>query len=296
MVARFLEEGAADLSPQTIRRHKQVFKNQLIPYFKKTSIKAIGPRGLVKYIRIRQNGGAAPNTIHKEIAALSAVFNYLAAEELIPPINPTRAIKKPRIRQVRPHYSPSSPELERIFEHLYPGARLFFLALCNTGCRLAEIQSTNVSDVDLDQKLLRVVRKGGNVDYVPINTHLLEEISEDLKSRNARPGDPLFLNNHLKRYKRITRSRRTACRNAEVPHTTHHGLRHAYATLLHEAGNDDGTISRLVGHANPTITRNTYIHWKDPEVRRAAESVAVGKCKKSANSRKILKFEKKEVL
>src|SRR5262245_16265151 len=151
MVARFLEEGATDLAPQTIRRHKQVFKNQLIPYFKKTSIKAIGPRGLVKYIRMRQNDGVAPNTIHKEIAALSAVFNFLAAEELIPAINPTRAIKKPKIRQVRPHYSPSSSELEGIFEHLYPGARLFFLALCNTGCRLAEIQGTNVSDVDFDQ-------------------------------------------------------------------------------------------------------------------------------------------------
>jgi integrase len=95
---------------------------------------------------------------------------------------------------------------------------------------------------------------------------------------------------------RITRSLRTACRNAGVPHTTHHGLRHAYATLLHEAGEDDGTISKLLGHANPTITRNIYIHWKDPEVRRAAESVVVGKSKKSRKSPKILNFERKEKL
>ena len=65
---------------------------------------------------------------------------------------------------MRPNYAPSGPEIERIFEHLYPGARLIFLALCNTGSRLAEIQKTNVSDMDFDQKLLHVVRKGGKVD------------------------------------------------------------------------------------------------------------------------------------
>ena len=290
MVDRYLAEGTADLSPQSIRRHKQVFKNQLKPHFKKASVKSIGPREIVKYIRMRQEQGAAPNTIHKEIAGLSAVFNFLAAEELIPPMNPTRSIKKPRLKQVRPHYAPSGPELEKIFEHLYPGARLMFLAFCNTGCRLAEIRNTNVSDADFEQKLLRVVRKGGKVDYVPLNAHLLEAIREDLKNRSAKPDYPLFLNNHGQRYMRITRSLRTACRNAGVPHTTHHGLRHAYATLLHEAGQDDGTISKLLGHANPTITRNIYIHWKDPEVRRAAESVAVGKSQKSRKALNVLKL------
>jgi hypothetical protein len=145
MVDRYLEEGTADLSPQSFRRHKQVFKNQLKPHFKKTSVKAIGPRELVKYVRMRQKEGAAPNTIHKEIAGISTAFNFRAAEELIPPINPTRAIKKPRLKQVRPHYAPTGPELERIFEHLFEGAKLLYLALCNTGCRLAEIQNTNVS-------------------------------------------------------------------------------------------------------------------------------------------------------
>jgi integrase len=296
MVDRYLEEGTADLSPQTVRRHKQVFKNQLKPHFKKSSVKAIGPRELVKYIRMRQKEEAAPNTIHKEIAAISAVFNFLAAEELIPPINPTRAIKKPRLKQVRPHYAPTGLELERIFEHLFEGAKLFYLALCNTGCRLAEIQNTNVSDLDFDQKVLRVIRKGGKFDYVPLNEVLIEALAHDTTQRNAKLDDPLFLNNHGQRYKRITRSLRTACKNAGVPHTTHHGLRHAYATLLHEAGNDDGTISKLLGHANPTVARNTYIHWKDAEVRRAAESVAVGMCTKSAQSPKIVDFNRKRRL
>ena len=214
MVDRYLEEGTADLSPQSIRRHKQVFKNQLKPHFKKASVKVIGPREIVKYVRMRQKEGAAPNTIHKEIAGLSAVFNFLAAEELIPPINPTRSIKKPKLRQVRPHYAPSGPELEGIFEHLYEGANLFYLSLCNTGCRLAEIQNTNVSDLDFDQEVLRVIRKGGKVDYVPLNQILLDALAHDIAERNAKPEDPLFLNNHGQRYKRITRSLRTACKRA----------------------------------------------------------------------------------
>jgi integrase len=80
----------------------------------------------------------------------------------------------------------------------------------------------------------------------------------------------------------------TACEAAKVPHCTHHTLRHAYATILHEKGKDIGTISKLLGHANPTITQNIYIHWRDQEIHQAAIDVEVGgkMLQKSAKSRK----------
>jgi integrase len=80
----------------------------------------------------------------------------------------------------------------------------------------------------------------------------------------------------------------TACEAAKVPHCTHHSLRHAYATILHEKGKDIGTISKLLGHANPTITQNIYIHWRDEEINQAAMDVEVGgkMWPKSAQSKK----------
>jgi hypothetical protein len=36
-----------------------------------------------------------------------------------------------------------------------------------------------------------------------------------------------------------------------------------------------GTISKLLGHANPTITQNIYIHWRDEEVHQPAQRIEI---------------------
>ena len=188
-------------------------------------------------------------------------------------------MKKPRLRLVNPFYVPTAKELEKILQALTPAsARRFFLALCNTGCRLGELLRANVRDADFERDLLRVIRKGNRLDFVPINEILREVIEEELATRgDVMPVDPLFVNRRGNRYTTIKRPLATACRKAGVPRCTHHSLRHAYATLLYESGERVETISTLLGHTTPTTTRNIYVHWKDSDVRRAAGKIRIGK-------------------
>jgi site-specific recombinase XerD len=59
------------------------------------------------------------------------------------------------------------------------------LAFGNTGCPLAEIQNTSVSDVDFEQRLLRVIRKGGKEDYVPLNAAESMAVGKSQKSAKS---------------------------------------------------------------------------------------------------------------
>jgi integrase len=222
-------------------------------------------------------------------------MNFCVSEEIIP-ANPVKAVKKPKLRLIRPNYSPTEDQLTKILNQLYPGARRFFLALVNSGCRLGEIQRANVGDVDWDAGTLRVIRKGGNLDFVPLESSVLRAvIKEELESRaNPGPNDPLFVNQHGKRYLRITKSLTTACRIAKVPHCTHHSLRHAYANLLRKRRHDIVTISKLLGHANPAITLKVYSHWHDEEVRKAAATVAIGP--ELDQGAKIVEFKRRKRL
>jgi integrase len=174
----YLSDGTADLSKASVERHRQNLfglktvqggdsgrafieaDGHLLKFFRNRDLKTIGVKDANRYIRHRQNSNAAANTILKELATLSAMFRFFLAEEIVLS-NPVLAVRKPKLRLVRPNYRPSEPELAKVFSALYPGARRFYLAFCNSGCRLAELRACNVRDADLEKRALRVVGKGG---------------------------------------------------------------------------------------------------------------------------------------
>lgn len=45
-----------------------------------------------------------------------------------------------------------------------------------------------------------------------------------------------------------------------------HTLRHTYATMLRRAGAQPEELSKLLGHANPTITMQIYVHFTTDEI------------------------------
>src|SRR5215475_1744733 len=109
-----------------------------------------------------------------------------------------------------------------------------------------------------------------------MNDILMKCIKEELGGRdNPAASEPLFLNRDGSRYRSLRTPLETACKLAGVKHTSHHGLRHAYATLQYSQGADLVSLSKLLGHVNPTVTPNIYVHVVDERLRRAAESFQI---------------------
>src|SRR5262249_19943998 len=78
--------------------------------------------------------------------------------------------------------------------------------------------------------------------------------------------------------KRFGASWRKLAMAQSVP-TTFHGLRHAHASQLIDAGVDVVTISKRLGHSTPTVTLTVYAHLfrKDDGKAAAAIDAAIGK-------------------
>jgi integrase len=69
---------------------------------------------------------------------------------------------------------------------------------------------------------------------------------------------------------------RAAAREAGLPGTNFHMLRHTYASLLIDAGESVKVVQSRLGHASAVETLNTYSHlWPDSEdrTRGAVDSV-----------------------
>ena len=59
-----------------------------------------------------------------------------------------------------------------------------------------------------------------------------------------------------------------------LPHINPHSFRHTAASILISEGVDIVTVSKMLGHANPSMTTDTYSHIIEDAKRRATECVA----------------------
>jgi integrase/recombinase XerC len=133
-----------------------------------------------------------------------------------------------------------------------------------TGIRCAELVGLDLSEVDLDARLVRVLGKGRKERVVPFGTVARGALLAYLPARaRAQPQtDALFIN---LRGGRLTdrsirmifkkRLRETALAKKMSPHT----LRHSFATHLLERGADLRTIQELLGHSSLSTTQR-YTH------------------------------------
>ena len=141
-----------------------------------------------------------------------------------------------------------------------------------TGCRVSEAVGTNLDDIDLEEKVVRLMGKGSKQRLVPLGSYARNSVVAYLNAgrgeleRRSTAKVPerraLFLN---KRGKRISRQSvweivKTAGERAGITKPLHpHTLRHSFATHLIQGGADVRTVQELLGHASVTTTQ-TYTH------------------------------------
>lgn len=147
--------------------------------------------------------------------------------------------------------------------------------LYGSGIRVAELCSLDVDDVDLDNRLLRVLGKGARERTVPIGAPAAQAVAQWLTSgrpRLARPesGPALLLGTRGARLNPTTARQIVATRAAAagLPHMSPHMLRHSAATHMLEGGADLRSVQEFLGHASLASTQ-IYTHVSRERLRRS---------------------------
>lgn len=158
----------------------------------------------------------------------------------------------------------SREEIERLFaaanllKH-----RVLLMTTYAAGLRVSEVCALRVSDIDSARMTIRVEQgKGAKDRYTLLSPRLLKELR--LYWQAHRPQQWLFpaarradraLNPHAaQKMFYAARDRAKVSKRCGI-----HGLRHAFATHLLEAGTDVHTIQRLMGHSDIQTTMR-YFH------------------------------------
>ncbi len=219
------------------------------------------------------------NSVRRKIAALRSYF-ALQKREARRADNPAADVPPPKAPKRLPHVM-SEPEVSKLLRTRIAGKtdfqRLRDVAMMEllyaSGIRRAELVGLNLSDVDLDRRLMRVIGKGNKQRTVFINQASADAIRNYLGVRPRSTDEALFLS---KRKTRLSHRqawvvfKQFAELSGITKHVTPHVMRHSFATHLLENGADLMTIKELLGHESLSTTQ-IYTNVSLEHMRRSYE-------------------------
>jgi len=256
--------------------------------FENLKINRIMTAKIEKFITGRQARGMNILTLRKILVTLGQIMRYAVRHRDISN-NPFTDAERPRSSQCESDkqtiriLNPSEINglLEATENHKY--RTLFRLAIMS-GARQGELLGLKWSDVDWENSQIHIQRTYNNQAWyktktktsnrkIDLGPSMMAELREwrlacppnklDLIFPN-RAGGPINHNNLVSRYFE------PALEKAKLGKIRFHDLRHTYASLLIQQGENIKYIQSQLGHSNPTVTLNVYAHLMNPVNQEAA--------------------------
>jgi integrase/recombinase XerC len=225
--------------------------------------------------------GKARSSVARKLSGLRTFIKYLRREEIIEHDPAAMAVAPKRDQTIPTHLS--EPEIERLIETPNTGDplgrrdRAILELFYASGLRLSELVAIDLEDLNLSERMVRVMGKGGKERIVPFNQSTAAALKAWMKDRaaivgNRDPGsgirkrkvvtDPLFINYRGARLtgRSVDRLlRRYVAQCSTRMGISPHALRHSFATHLLQRGADLRAIQELLGHARLSTTQR-YTH------------------------------------
>lgn len=213
------------------------------------------------------------STIAHKVFVLRSFFRYLLRKRKIFS-NPASFLSSPKRKKRLPTFLTIS-QMESLLKlptkkSLWGWRDLTILELFySTGMRLSELANLDLSSVDSQGEVVRVLGKGGKERIIPVGREALGRLKNYLNLRKSlfkdkftRDGEAIFLNRSGRRLsvrsiRRIVK--KYATQVSEDRKTSPHTLRHTFATHLLDQGADLLAVKDLLGHESLSTTQ-IYTH------------------------------------
>lgn len=216
-------------------------------------------------------------SVVRKLAAVRSFFQYCLKRRICDD-NPAGVVTRPKLDSHVPGFLSEGEigqflDLPKKDDRLGPRDRAIFELFYATGIRVSELVGLDVSDLGLDERLIRVRGKGKKERIVPFGRIAAACLAAYFETRpNLRKGNfdesAVFLNYRGERItprsvERLVEKyiRKTAVRRKISPHS----LRHSFASHLLGRGADLRVIQELLGHESLGTTQK-YTHIDLPQL------------------------------
>ncbi len=296
---QWLESHRASIRPKTVQQYEHIVKQYLVPGIGRLKLRELRPDHIQALYNANLREGKSERTVLLIHAVLHRALNQALKWGLIVH-NPVQGTTHPKLRhrEMRTLTDIQVRTLLRVVQ----GSRyeaLYLLAV-STGLREGELLGLKWSDLDWSARRLQVQRQlqrlSGNsmvfsepkskagrravvlsqIVLSRLRSHRVIQAYEKLfagerwkendlvfPSSIGTPWDPRNLYKHFK----------GLLEQAELPDIRFHDLRHTAATLMLQQGIHPKVVQERLGHADISLTLNTYSHVMPDIQEEAAEKL-----------------------
>ncbi len=235
--------------------------------YKKQIPGEISEKFIKSYLMVLNEKGLDKNSISRKLASIRGLFKFAYYRNYIE-VNPTVLISNPKGKRKLPEVATTNAILEtyKLAEEGDKNPKLvqaIFELLYGSALRVSELCNLNCTDIDLNEKTIRVLGKGSKTRVVPLGDKSINTIKEYLQSREKYgPKSPLLIGQNGKRlYPRLVYRivNKYLSKVTDIKKKSPHVLRHSAATHMLDKGADLRAVKEILGHENLSTTQ-IYTH------------------------------------
>lgn len=241
--------------------------------FIKKDLLLVDKKDIEKYIRSLNKSS---KTISHVISSLKSFYNYYMRMGNINS-NPTDEVDRPKIEKKIPEFltleEVSSLLNFKVNNEFEARNKAILELLYSSGLRISELTSLELSNIDLDECLVRVMGKGSKERIVPLGDYAIEALKEYIyfyrPMLNKNNSSYIFLNSRggiLSRQFIFKVIKEECIKKGIRKNVSPHTLRHTFATHLLKNGADLRIIQELLGHENLSTTQ-IYTHLTNDKLK-----------------------------
>jgi len=272
------ERGLSENTRAAYERDLSDFFAYLEGVAKVTTFAQVTREHVTDYLLYEKRQGLAIATRARRLVAIKVLFQYLVSEKQMSE-DVTETIESSKKGRILPR-TLSEQEVATLLNSIEGTSvqgirdRCMLELFYASGLRVSEVVNLRVSDIRMDETLVRCIGKGNKQRFVPLGSEACGWLTKYLAE--ARPalskGDTtqtgLFLTRLGKPFTRqgifdmlMKRAQAAGLTKEISPHV----LRHCFATHLLAHGTQIRAIQEMLGHADISTTQ-VYTHVDDGEV------------------------------
>ncbi len=220
-------------------------------------------------------------TVKNYKLVLNLIFRY-AVEKGMAAYNPAADIRSPDGQPNRKRHAPSREDIQRVKDHVSDPFGLFAYMAMYTGLRKGELLALTWNDIDMKNRTISVTKSICHVNNAPTVKLPKTETSvgvvpivDALMPHLRHKGAGIVFPNKEGEYMTDTQFMLAWAAYKKIAgiSASPHQFRHAYATMLFEAGIPPERMQALLRHAQLSTTMDVYKDLRDAELKKIHESV-----------------------